>query len=76
MEFDVGRAETDAEVVRATFRSEDGTDMQSSPSIGVVFDEPEVPSVHRLPVTPVLTEMLIECRAIVEAFFQIARTES
>jgi hypothetical protein len=73
VEFRVGPAETDSEVAKVTFRSEGEKDV-SRPSVGVVFEEPDVPSVHRLPVSLVLEEMLVECRAIVDAFFQIART--
>lgn len=72
VQFEIGRAEGATKVVRVAFRSEGEVDANSNPSVGVIFDEPEVPSVHRLSVSFVLSEMLAECRGVVDAFFQIA----
>jgi len=46
--------------------------VNENPAIGVVFDEPEIPSVHRMSVSPILSEMLDVSRGIVDDFFAAA----
>jgi hypothetical protein len=71
VQFNVGPSREDAKVVAVHFGGEDGERGNTKPSVGVVFDEPELPSVHRMSVAPILKEMLDASRGIVEDFFRI-----
>lgn len=69
VQFNIGPSEKDVKVVNVQFGDEVDADVKAKPSVGVVFDEPELPSVHRMSVEPILAEMLATSRGIVEDFF-------
>lgn len=70
-EFRVGPSQADAKVVGVRFRDEENADTQAQSSVGVVFNEPNVPSVHRMPVEPILKEMLDVSGGVLADFFAI-----
>lgn len=72
--FQVGRIEANTKPLEVKFRPEGGE--HPTPSVGVVFDEPDVPSVNRQPVAAVLEEMLVVSDGVVDAFLQIAQTSA
>jgi hypothetical protein len=65
--------EDEAKILDVQFRGgeEQDMDVKNNPAIGVVFDEPELPSVHRQSVLPILADILKTARGIVDDFFRV-----
>lgn len=71
VEFTIGAAGKDTKLVGPHFRDEGDEETEAEPSVGVVFNEPAVPSVDRMPVEPILKEMLDVSGGILADFYSI-----
>ncbi len=71
VQLNVGPSQKDAKVVDVRFRDQEGVEGKPEPSVGVVFDDPDIPSVYRMSVEPILREMLDVSGGILADFYGI-----